>query len=426
MKLLFVTDQYGDRMMITPSYTGRMIFFAGEKQPEKEELIVVELPELKENSEAAIFAWLNDHTAVQSPSRRALHELPPANWRRATLEDMLTAENYQYLGWWLHAHFPLADFSAFADKWLPWAQERLRQSLTMAEDEERARILGELRPQVDRVFTAVRQASERMEQDRADLVAKIEKAAIAELRQEPFAAQRWIETADSLQTASLAHDLLIETTQTLARQHASQAEIEASLTRIYKSSRLRSMTDYSRPFWAPLDRAFRLEPTISEQTVDITAAQAQTVNWSWELFGGRRVGRIVPGRQALVIRDAGRVTYIAGGRDIKFKVQQHGRLQRHGCTLVMGSVTNKLHDALLEMERLDILANVAPQEAVARVAHLQLPPDHAVYQTAAAARQDPRQARILADLLIELTVGIDADVARRLVRAQTGRRPRRS
>ncbi|MFO7540971.1 MAG: hypothetical protein R6X32_23255 [Chloroflexota bacterium] len=421
MKLLFITNQYGDRVMIHPSYGGRMIFFAGEEQPQNQELVTVELPGLPENSEAAIFAWLDEQTAVPADSRRPLYELPAENWRGAVLEDILDAENYEYLGWWLHAHFPLADFSAFADKWLPPVQAQMRQALEVTGPKERADFLRQLHSLADRVFVAIAQVPECIERERAELIEGVEKSVVAQLRQEPFVVEQWIETAELLQTTDLAHNLLVEVTQTLARQRAGQAEIEAALTRIYQSSKLRPLTEYSRAFWNPLSHTFRLEPTVSDQTIDITTAQAQPVNWGWELFGGRRIGRIVPGRQALVISDAGSLTYIAGGRDIKFKVQQHGRLRRHGCTLIMDSTSNSLYEALLEMERLDILATLAPQEAVARVAHLNLPPDHAVHQTAAAVQQDPRQARVLADLLIELTVGIDADVARRLIRAQTGR-----
>ncbi|MCI0728921.1 MAG: hypothetical protein L0332_19695, partial [Chloroflexi bacterium] len=70
---------------------------------------------------------------------------------------------------------------------------------------------------------------------------------------------------------------------------------------------------------------------------------------------------------------------------------------------------------------LDTLANVDPQQALARVAHLDLPANHPARQAAEAVRTDPRQARVLADLLIELAVGLDADVARQLVRSMAGR-----
>jgi hypothetical protein len=425
MKLLFTTHRYGDRIMISPGYGGRAIFFAGEKQPRNQQLITVELPGLAENSEAAIFGWLDEHTAVSSPSPHTLYELPAANWRPATLEDFLDAENYENMGWWLHEHFLLDDFSRFADKWLPPVQEQIRQALALAPAETRVDRLHRLHQRAERIFTVVARTPDRIERERDGLIRVIEKELVAQLRQEPFAAARWIETAASLHTTSLISKLLIEVTETLARRQATQADFEAALTQIYRSPELRSLTQHAEAFWQPLKHAYRLAPTVTGQTIDITTARVQLVNWGWELINGRRVGRIVPGRQALVIQEGDDVTYIAGGRDIKFKVQQHGRIRRHGCTLVMDDEQSGLYTALLEIERLDILANVAPQEAVAGVADLDLPPDHAVYQAAAAAEQDPRQARVLADLLIELTVGIDADVARRLVRGQTGRRGRR-
>jgi hypothetical protein len=54
-----------------------------------------------------------------------------------------------------------------------------------------------------------------------------------------------------------------------------------------------------------------------------------------------------------------------------------------------------------------------------------LPPEHPVFQAAEAARTDPRYSRVLADLLIELAAGLDADIARRLTRSQSARRRRR-
>jgi hypothetical protein len=41
-----------------------------------------------------------------------------------------------------------------------------------------------------------------------------------------------------------------------------------------------------------------------------------------------------------------------------------------------------------------------------------------VFATAKRVADDPRYGRVLADLLIELLVGIDSDVARRLARAK--------
>jgi hypothetical protein len=136
MKLLFTTHRYGDRIMISPGYGGRAIFFAGEKQPRNQQLITVELPGLpKTVRRLSLPGWMK-HTAVSSPSPHTLYELPADNWRPATLEDFLDAENYQNMGWWLHEHFLLDDFSRFADKWLPPVQEQIRQALALAAAED--------------------------------------------------------------------------------------------------------------------------------------------------------------------------------------------------------------------------------------------------------------------------------------------------
>jgi hypothetical protein len=77
--------------------------------------------------------------------------------------------------------------------------------------------------------------------------------------------------------------------------------------------------------------------------------------------------------------------------------------------------------ALLEADVLDTLANLDPEQAVDKL-RATLPASHPIFDAARKAKTDLRYARILSDLLIEASIGIDADVARRLMKAQSRRR----
>ncbi len=426
MKLIYITNRYGDRIHVQPNYNGPMIFFAGPKQPAYQDMITVELPGLEGQGESHILGWLKQHTPAPGPdSRRRIYEFPETVWRKTHLDDFLQAENYHYNGYWAIRIFPLAAFSAFADKWLPQVQEQMRMVSAVSDGPDKTKQLEKLYEFANRVFVVVSQCPQRVNQEKADLLLNLETVQINGVKLQGFDAERWIKTADSLQTYQLAQGLLTDVTRTLAERKTPQDELHRLLRLVHHFPKLRQMTDRNPMFWQPIRHLLRLEATLLNETIDVSQAKVQKVELGWESFTARRVGRIVPGRQALVLRVAnGVVIYIGSGREVLFKLKRgNGRIRKFGCTLTTtAESSHTLHQALLEMEQLDTLANVAPQQAVARVAHLHLPANHPIYQAAAATQTDPRQSRILADLLIELTVGIDADVARRLTRAQTGRR----
>ncbi|MFN0250581.1 MAG: hypothetical protein ACKV2T_27120 [Kofleriaceae bacterium] len=72
--------------------------------------------------------------------------------------------------------------------------------------------------------------------------------------------------------------------------------------------------------------------------------------------------------------------------------------------------------ALLRVDEIDSLAQLAPARAVALLGDLA--PTTPITEALARADADPRWRRVLSDLLIERIVGIDADVARRLARTE--------
>lgn len=218
--------------------------------------------------------------------------------------------------------------------------------------------------------------------------------------------------------------ILVDLVDHLASRSDDQAYVQQVLQQIRRSTRLAKRSWYCSPFWERLKDVVRLEPNVHGETIDISAAEEDVVWLNWHVLEARRVGRIVPGRTALVLRNGAQrtLTFIAGQRRLKFQVARAGgQLKRMGNTLVAKPKgVSGLHQALLEIEMLDTLANLNPQQALAQLDQA-LPDDHPAVIAARAASTDPRQARILADMLIEMRTGIDANVARRLVRA-AGRR----
>ena len=140
---------------------------------------------------------------------------------------------------------------------------------------------------------------------------------------------------------------------------------------------------------------------------------------SWDVWKARRIGPVKIGRSALVLSDGKRTTYVRGERKLKHTIKNRGgSIRRWNNTLTIAAKdASSVHVALLRVDEIDSLAQLSPARAVALVPE-PLPATHPISTALAQAVDDPRWRRILADLLIERLVGIDADVARRLARAE--------
>ncbi|NOK62503.1 MAG: hypothetical protein GFH27_549293n237 [Chloroflexi bacterium AL-W] len=435
MKLLCFTERYGDRIMVRPSGYGDGIFFAGQ-QPEENMLVLLDMPGLRATSLESIVTWLTIQSRKGTfripflsdlgSSRREITELPEEVWRKAVLDDIFDAQNYQYVGWRLTNYVSLQEFSTFADTWLPQIQQRLQKSIAYAENQQ-PHELQRTQAWLERVAMVVYQMPRRISEEYDSVLQILDQAQITTLRQCPFSVEKWIATADRIQTHELIITLLNEVADYLVGTEVSQQDVMKTLDLIHKSDKLKRSTmvkhvlSPSPTFWDRLQSCISLESNVKGKTIDITQATEQAVELSWPVLYGQRIGTIVPGRSALVLpATRGRIFYIAGQRKLKFQVARAGgRLEKFGNILTMSSEgANAMHQSLVEVDMLDTLANVDPQQAVERVAHLNLPADHLVYQSAVRAKEDYRHARILADLLIELIIGVDADIARRMARAQ--------
>lgn len=423
MKLICLAEPYGNRMVARPQGWGDSLFFEGQ-EPAQRSLITLDLPGLSEISTAAVVAWVQQQAGTAS-SRSQVPGLPEACWRPAVLDDLLEAGNADYFRWTLSEHFKLEDFLAFADRWLPEARQRLADAVAVS-GEARIAQLETLQPWLQRVFGALDQAPHRVWREHHDLLLALERPRFHALQQGSLEPAHWLELAGQVRSPQVKLEILAGLVRRLVQAGAGQDQLWATLEAIHRVPELARLTE-APFFWQTCQRTVRFEGNVSGETLDISSAQEQTVTASWPLFTARRVGRIIPGRVALVLTgEAGQRTYIAGGRELKFRLRRAGgQLAYMDNTLLLKGDEASLYPALLTVELLDTLANVDPAQALSRIADLNLPPEHPVFQAAEAARTDPRYSRVLADLLIELAAGLDADIARRLTRSQSARRRRR-
>jgi hypothetical protein len=425
MKLLCFTERYGDRILVRPSGWGDGIYFAG-RQPAEDTMLLLDLPGLEADDVPSIVRWLSQRPpggllGRLLPSRRQISELPERVWRPAVLDDVFSADNYRRVQWSLDRAFTLEQFRAFAERYLPEAQQRLRAVLAVSDPDARARALDELHPWIERVSGVFDRTPVRLVIERDAIWRQLDEARAQALRAGRFDLRGWVEAIERMHTLDIQLELLTEVVRHLAQASEDSAALLRALKPLADSATLRRLTAYAPQFWKELGRVLRLKPNVRGATIDITSAEEQRVTLSWDLIEARRVGAIVPGRSALVLDEGSRKTYIAGQRRLKFQVAQAGgRLKKFGNTLVIGNTgASAMHRALLDVDLLDTLANVDPPQALERIRHLHLPPEHPVFQAAEAARDNVHRARVLADLLIELAIGVDADVARRLARAQS-------
>jgi hypothetical protein len=176
---------------------------------------------------------------------------------------------------------------------------------------------------------------------------------------------------------------------------------------------------YAPLFWTAIQHHVPLPANVTGEKIDIAAAREVTVPLTWDTYKAKRVGTIKLGRAALMVYVNNHWLYVRGERKLLHQIRARGgSLKKWGCTLTVGGKQEgSAHEKLLEVDRIDTLAQVDPKGA-ARLAGEDLPQTHPIATALAHAAGDPKWRRILADLLIEKLVGIDADVARRLARGE--------
>lgn len=410
MKLLALVQEFGGEPIVR-LHGAQALFFAG-TPPKTMSLIAIELPGLKRLSAAR--AWLIAHNRkrVGSPKREQV-EIHDTLWRLAVIDDFLDAANAESLIWHVATFFTLAEVGRFIEDYGPPVLVDVRAALAL-ERERQPRALEDLQRPASRVVNVTFQSSRMISVEAERLKQELDREDAAELVTSPFDVTRWIHGIRQLRTDSVKREVLDDFGQQLAeRPHlikdALDKLVDAKLDRVH-----------SPVMWSRIAQLLPLDATVTTGTIDLTTATEVTIPPGWELWTSARVGPVRPNRSALRVTVGKRTYLVRGERKLKHRIRERGgSIQRWGCTLVVGGTagTSRVHAKLLEVERIDTLAQIDPARAVAIVADT-YPDDPAIASALRNAIDDPRWRRVLADLVIERAVGIDADVARRMSRAQ--------
>lgn len=406
MKLMALTGKYARKPCVRFEWGKQLLFFAG-TAPAENKLIVFDFPGLSSATDRAVRDWLIAYH--QERGRSGEHDdLGEELWRPAVLDDVLDTANGAEFIWHLSNHFTLREFTDFAEKHGPALVTSLRAAL---DGPKKAAALRKLQKPNEAIGGALYTGTRRLmieviEEETAD-----DRAAVAKLKK--FDANAWIDVCASLKSDQIKRELLEKIAKQLVK---TRADIPAALDRMldHKLDRV-----YAPDMWTALAYEVTLPPNVTGETIDVSKARELTVAASWEVYKGKRVGAIKPGRAALFLYDGSTYVYVRGERKLLHAIRERGgSITRYGCTLTLGKKDKETVQAkLLEVDRIDTLAHVDPRSA-ARLAGEDLPQTHPIAEALARAQDDPTWRRILADLLIERLVGIDADVARRLARSQ--------
>ena len=409
MKLLAITYEFAGKPTVRLDWGAEALFFVGE-QPAKQALLTLELPGLKSDKDRSVRDWLI--AFHQERGRAGEHDdIPRALWRPAKLDDMLDATNARNFIWQLASYFTLGELGDFIEQHGPKLHDDVRKALATAR-KQRASALRKLEQRSERIGGAIYAATTRLPREVMELEIEDDREVVAKL--DKFDADKWIDVCASLKNDQVKAELIAKIGMKLVE---TKGDIERALDQLvaHKLDRL-----YVPNFWTAIQNHLPLRANVTGETIDIATAREMTVPLAWETWKAKRVGTVKFGRAALFLMEKERWVLVRGERKLLHAIRaKGGKLKRWGCTLTVGGTrsADSAHEKLLEVDRIDTLAQIDPKGA-ARLAGEDLPASHPITQALAHASDDPKWRRILADLLIERLVGIDADVARRLARAE--------
>ncbi|HEY5923290.1 MAG TPA: hypothetical protein VIV11_16535 [Kofleriaceae bacterium] len=411
MKLMAFVQEFAGKPVIRLQWGKEALFFDG-KQPVAPSLVTLDLPGLKGTGHTTVSDWLIAYHQQRGKSGEHT-DIAEALWRVSVLDDILDTRNGSDFVWHLSTYFTLGEFADFAVKHGPSLIGDLRAAIELAR-KQRASALRKLDKRVERVGGALYAGTRRLPFEINELEMAEDREAVAQLG--AFDAMRWIDVCASLKNDTVKRELLDKIAAELV---ASGGDLPAALSRMIE----RKLDDlYAPELWKLLGPHLQLPGNLTGEAIDLTKAREVTVTASWHVWTAKRVGPIKIGRAALMATYDKELVYVRGERKLLHSIRARGgSIQRWGNTLVVGGRKgeNTVQAKLLEVERIDTLAQVDPKSA-ARLVGEALPDAHPITTALARAHADPTWRRILADLLIERLVGIDADVARRLARAQAG------
>jgi hypothetical protein len=413
MKLMFVVELFGGEPMIRQGWGQHGLFFTGEP-PRSQSLVTIELPGLKSEKAEAIGRWLIAHNQSSPEDTREDTRLSPALWRYTVLDDFLDAHNPSTTVWHVATHFTADEIATFAEAHAPGLDREVREALAVIRT-KRAPALKKVVKRADRIVPIIQMGTRRLTVEAESLQAELDREDVARLATTPFQYKAWVDALVALRSDVVKRELLTTIGKRVVAEDVSIGPVLDYMV----TKKLDAL--WGNELWLALGPALQLPPNTTGAAVDLTKARETTVVMSWDVWKARRIGPVKIGRSALVFHDpkTSRSTYVRGERKLKHAIKRRGgSITRWGNTLTIAAKDpSSVHAALLRVDEIDSLAQLAPARAVALVPE-PLPPAHPISTALALATADPRWRRILADLLIERLVGIDADVARRLARAE--------
>jgi hypothetical protein len=416
VKLICMVQQFGGHAMVNIGYGREGLFFAG-KQPVHPSLVTLEMPGLKRLGNAVRLWLIAHHRKRGKKSRRERVELVESLWRPTVLDDFIDAHNAEQLVWYVSTFFTAKQISEFAEKHGPSLHHAVRAALAV-DRTRRARALKPVAARSNRIVPVIYQGSRRLYTEIEAIKEELDREDAAELVTSPFSVAAWIRATRKLRTDKVKGQVLTD----FGKQLAERPELIAGALDRMIAAKLDAV--HAPEMWTHIAARAPIDQTVRGKTIDLTTAHEMTAELGWELWKAERVGPVKANRSVLAVTVGKRTYYVRGERKLKHAIRARGgKITRWGCTLVVAGSTGTrgIHAKLLEVDRIDTLAHIDPRRAVA----LSSGDDPAIAEAARRAGDDPRWRRILADLLIERVVGIDADVARRLARSHASANRRR-
>jgi hypothetical protein len=414
MKLLFTTTTFAKKAMVQVHYGKQGLFFAGQ-QPPTNALLAFDFEDLKSQAHEAVTKWLIAFNARGKKTRGEETAIPRDLWRRAVLDDYLDAANAVTYVWHASTYFNLTEITAFAETHAPSLEREVRAALS-TDRASRPKVLAKALKRAEIIVPILNAGQRRISIELEELKAALDREAVAKLTKAKGTIAGWISACAELRSVVVKNELMVAIAKRLI---AEDADIAKALDQMIEK---KLHTIHNAELFTILGDKLPLPQNVQGETIDLGPMKEITVAASWQTYMAQRVGPVKLGRSALFSYvKKGNVyvfRYVRGERKLKHRIKKRGgTLHRWGNTLTIGvKDPSSAQVALLKVDEIDSLAQLAPARAVALLDTI--PPTPPITEALAKAANDPRWRRVLADLLIERIVGIDADVARRLARAE--------
>ena len=419
MKVLAIVEEYAEQPMVRIDWRQVQFFREGEG-PRPRTMITIDMPGLKGDLNAeAVVVWLtrDEKRGLRGFFKKSeeVHVFSRRHWKYTELDDLLEATNSQEMVWRLSEFFTLEAMVEFERRRMPEAWKLIDEwkKRAFGSEEARYKALRNIEKDFVNRHAVALGATSVIQKTLTDYESRRDEELIEEFRLKGVDDPKgWIKLVDRVTSTRGTVQVADAFGEFIEQTAKDTEEILKILELVAKHPEVSERLTHQTGFWKHFECRLVFPANVEGEKIDISNAVEVVVPAHFDLLESRRVGNVVPGRRALRINgERWRGTYIKGARALQFDVEKAGgSLRKYGCTLV--SSRGSAQGLLMEVEELILLANLAPEQALQKVAGLEIPEDHPVFAAAEKARDDHRYARILADLLIELKTGVDAAVLR--------------